>query len=532
MHLRLGERAFAAKAAPRMAAADSAHAAAVAAVRVRGAAHRVMTMQPGEVFWERFGHDAIVVDDPARARRCPTTSASSIRPNPASSPTSSPGACATRWSRCRCGRTSPPIATRAAACACNGWISRRRRRNPSPMRLPRTRSPRIRATATTTSATTAPPACAMPSTAASAARCTNGWPRPSRGLTYRSESTRLASPARWMWLGFELGLGPNADVPLSRWDDAFVPMRLADNLRDMRLADGRPLVAAEEQLLPHRIAPELADPSTAWWPYAGGTRAGGAGPRCRQSAVRACSRHARFRSGCRAGWSARCCSTSGWARNTGRPGPTTTCCCSIRCACCCCPAHGRSRAAAGPGACSAGRWRRSRSQALAALAMSWLQVRTQQNMRWIVLLLPIHLAPVRGPAPALNACRARPLRARLRAWTNTIATNRCPPAWSTAWCTTATAAAATSAWTRSATCWRTTTAASSGSACTNPEDALLDKLQEEFHLHDLGRGRAERAPAPEAGKLRKLAVPGAAHGSSPTATCISAKPTSSSASTS
>ena len=23
-------------------------------------------MQPGEVFWERFGHDAVVVDDPAR----------------------------------------------------------------------------------------------------------------------------------------------------------------------------------------------------------------------------------------------------------------------------------------------------------------------------------------------------------------------------------------------------------------------------------------------------------------------------------
>ena len=26
----------------------------------------VMTMQPGEVFWERFGHNAIVVDDPQR----------------------------------------------------------------------------------------------------------------------------------------------------------------------------------------------------------------------------------------------------------------------------------------------------------------------------------------------------------------------------------------------------------------------------------------------------------------------------------
>ena len=27
----------------------------------------VATMQPGEIFWERFGHNAIVVDDPAAA---------------------------------------------------------------------------------------------------------------------------------------------------------------------------------------------------------------------------------------------------------------------------------------------------------------------------------------------------------------------------------------------------------------------------------------------------------------------------------
>ena len=27
----------------------------------------VLTMGPGEVFWERFGHDAIVVDDPTQA---------------------------------------------------------------------------------------------------------------------------------------------------------------------------------------------------------------------------------------------------------------------------------------------------------------------------------------------------------------------------------------------------------------------------------------------------------------------------------
>ncbi|MFL9582469.1 DUF4105 domain-containing protein [Stenotrophomonas sp. AB1(2024)] len=89
----------------------------------------------------------------------------------------------------------------------------------------------------------------------------------SRGNTYRSESVRLASPAPWMWLGFDIGLGPFADQPLSRWQEAFVPMRLADALREVRNSDGRPLVQAEQELLPHRIAPEPAEFARRWWPW-------------------------------------------------------------------------------------------------------------------------------------------------------------------------------------------------------------------------------------------------------------------------
>lgn len=89
----------------------------------------------------------------------------------------------------------------------------------------------------------------------------------SRGNTYRSESVRLASPAPWMWLGFDIGLGPYADKPLSRWQEAFVPMRLADALREVRNSDGRPLVKAEQELLPHRIAPEPAEFARRWWPW-------------------------------------------------------------------------------------------------------------------------------------------------------------------------------------------------------------------------------------------------------------------------
>jgi hypothetical protein len=76
----------------------------------------------------------------------------------------------------------------------------------------------------------------------------------SQGNTFRSESVRLAWPAKWMAFGFHLGLSGYADRPLSRWDEAFIPMRLRDSLREVKRADGRPLVQSEQVLLPHRLS--------------------------------------------------------------------------------------------------------------------------------------------------------------------------------------------------------------------------------------------------------------------------------------
>ena len=89
----------------------------------------------------------------------------------------------------------------------------------------------------------------------------------SRGNTYRADAVRLASPTPWMWLGFDVGLGPAADRPNSRWQEAFVPMRLAEALSDTRLPDGRPLVIGEVELLPHRLDPEPAEARRHWWPW-------------------------------------------------------------------------------------------------------------------------------------------------------------------------------------------------------------------------------------------------------------------------
>ncbi|MGO1540512.1 MAG: lipoprotein N-acyltransferase Lnb domain-containing protein [Luteimonas sp.] len=89
----------------------------------------------------------------------------------------------------------------------------------------------------------------------------------SRGNTFRGDAVRLASPTPWLWLGFDLGLGPAADRPNSRWQEAFVPMRLADGLRNIELPDGRPLVAEEVELLPHLLPPEPAEAPRQWWPW-------------------------------------------------------------------------------------------------------------------------------------------------------------------------------------------------------------------------------------------------------------------------
>ncbi|HET6602979.1 MAG TPA: DUF4105 domain-containing protein [Xanthomonadaceae bacterium] len=77
----------------------------------------------------------------------------------------------------------------------------------------------------------------------------------SRGLTWRSESRRLAAPLAWLYLGIDFGLGPVVDRPISRWSEGFVPMRLAEAVREVQLPDGTALVRRELELVPHRLEP-------------------------------------------------------------------------------------------------------------------------------------------------------------------------------------------------------------------------------------------------------------------------------------
>ncbi|HVI26316.1 MAG TPA: DUF4105 domain-containing protein [Xanthomonadaceae bacterium] len=227
----------------------------------------VMTMQPGEIFWERFGHDAIVVEDPA-------TGAATSYNFGFFDPTEPDFVARFVHGRMRYRLVALPLQEDLAYYREVGrgvsiqWLDL---------------APDQAQALADALAVNARPENARYDydyfTDNCATRVRDALDRAldgrlreqiagrSRGNTFRSEAVRLASPAPWMALGFDLGLGPFADRPLSRWGEAFVPMRLADSLRETRLADGRPLVASEQTLLPQRIAPEPPEAPRPWWPW-------------------------------------------------------------------------------------------------------------------------------------------------------------------------------------------------------------------------------------------------------------------------
>ncbi|ASK96998.1 DUF4105 domain-containing protein [Xanthomonas campestris pv. merremiae] len=213
----------------------------------------------------------------------------------------------------------------------------------------------------------------------------------SRGNTFRSEAVRLAFPAPWMWLGFDLGLGPYADRPLSRWEEAFVPMRLADSLTQVHNSAGRPLVQSTQVLLPHRIAPEPAEQQRHRWPWLLTGLIVAAG-------VLALGRKQRMLAGlalpfwllCAIGggllvylWGFTAHASAWGNRNMLLVNPL-----------CVLLWFGGLRLQLGH---RPGRWFNVLSWvvaacALAALVIHWLSFQAQDNLQWVMLLLPIHTA--------------------------------------------------------------------------------------------------------------------------------------------
>ena len=87
--------------------------------------------------------------------------------------------------------------------------------------------------------------------------------------TYRSETLRLTQREALLAAGIDVGLGRPADHELSPYEEMFLPMRLRDYIRELRVDDGhggtRPLVKSERMLLGTVTHPEAAAPPH-WMP--------------------------------------------------------------------------------------------------------------------------------------------------------------------------------------------------------------------------------------------------------------------------
>ncbi|NID13859.1 DUF4105 domain-containing protein [Luteibacter yeojuensis] len=91
------------------------------------------------------------------------------------------------------------------------------------------------------------------------------WVAKPGGMTFREQTVRLMSNQPWLMLGMDLGLGPYADQPMTAWKETFLPMTLESELRQVSV-DGKPLVAKETLLVPARLTPPPEAAPDLRWP--------------------------------------------------------------------------------------------------------------------------------------------------------------------------------------------------------------------------------------------------------------------------
>jgi len=87
-------------------------------------------------------------------------------------------------------------------------------------------------------------------------------------LNFRDQTRRLTQMQFWYHLGLELGLGLPVDRAVSRWDEMFIPMVVADEIAAMSRQEsetGNPLVPVDTMLFTSSLPAPAAIPAPVWY---------------------------------------------------------------------------------------------------------------------------------------------------------------------------------------------------------------------------------------------------------------------------
>ena len=89
-------------------------------------------------------------------------------------------------------------------------------------------------------------------------------------LNFRDQTRRLTQMQFWYYLGLEAGLGYPVDRVVTRWDEMFIPMVVADEIAQMSVEaaeTGRPLLEADTMLFASSLPAPTDTPTTIWYRY-------------------------------------------------------------------------------------------------------------------------------------------------------------------------------------------------------------------------------------------------------------------------
>jgi hypothetical protein len=87
---------------------------------------------------------------------------------------------------------------------------------------------------------------------------------------WRGHTRRLTQDDFWLYLGLELGLGATVDKTISRWDEFFIPGQLADGVAEFSRQNQpavTPLIAEEIMLYESTASPPAGEPGSWWYRY-------------------------------------------------------------------------------------------------------------------------------------------------------------------------------------------------------------------------------------------------------------------------